>query len=349
MTGWAADFSSAQLSADQLIVAGYQGAVRYITGAGKQIAPPELHDLTTTPGMALALVNETYAQAAGGGYAVGRAEAQAAFTRADQLGWPPTRPIYFVLEDPHSVPPPWSVLEEYLRGVLTVVPLARVGDYGSARQIAHMQAIGLTTYGWAVQTWPGDHTGCHLIQMYSPVPGAPSNLGGAVDPNMILQADWGQWSTLTPDPVSDYSRLSGQEDGPMNANTAPDGLRQDMVMIGTDGHLYHAWSNSNGAFDPARLEDRGPTPTGRAWQQVSATYRKDGIYTVYAVDEAGRIWTTRSDGQTWIQLWTPVNPTWVVASPPAGAAGPKGDPGPAGGTYDDSWRAKVADAVRPVK
>lgn len=198
MTGWAADFSAAQINAVQLKAAGYSGAIRYITGDGKQITPAEFADLTTTPGIALALVNETFGQAASRGYAQGRSEAVAAFTRADQMGWPKDRPIHFVLEDPNWLPQPWPVLEEYLRGVLTVVPVSRVGDYGSAHQIAHMLAIGLCTYGWAVETWPGDESGCCLQQRYNPYPGAPHNFNGGVDPNMVLKADWGQWSATTP-------------------------------------------------------------------------------------------------------------------------------------------------------
>lgn len=338
MTGWAADFSSAQLSAAQLTAAGYQGALRYITGAGKQITPPELHNLTTTPGMALALVNETYAQAAGGGYNVGRSEAQAAFTRADQLGWPHTRPIYFVLEDPHFTPPPWQVLEEYLRGVLTVAPLSRVGDYGSARQIAHMQAIGLCTYGWNVQTWPGEPTGCHLTQIYNPVPGAPSNLGGQVDPNMILTADWGQWSALTP-PV----RQASQETAMVTPH--PTTNRRDVFYAtAPDHHIYHVWTDDTGDWSKGGNEDMlgyGHQPEG-AWTAA-------GHLLVSTVGVDGQLWCRESDGQHWLTPGWTVIPGIHPELPPTGVPGPPGPVGPAGGPYDDPRWAAVAAAVQPVK
>lgn len=229
---WAADFSWAQLTVAELQTAGYSGAIRYVIGAGKQVTPDEFHTLTTTPGFSLALVNETTAQAAQGGYQVGRAEAFAAFGRADTLGWPNTRPIYFVCEDPNWLTEPsWAAIEQYLEGVASVVPVARIGDYGSAQQIAHMMTLGLCTYGWAVETWPGDESRCHLQQRYNPYPGAPHNFNGQVDPDMILQPDWGQWTSVISVPTQ-------KEDDVAVFQYAH---QEHTVMVDMAGNLIHRW------------------------------------------------------------------------------------------------------------
>lgn len=306
MTGWAADFSSAQLSAAQLKASGYQGAVRYITGQGKQITGVELADLTTTPGMALALVNETYAQAASGGYSIGRAEAQAAFTRADQLGWPRTRPIYFVLEDPRWISPPWPILEEYLRGVLTVVSPSRVGDYGSARQIAHMMAIGLCTYGWAVETWPGDHAPTspnHLVQMYNPIQGAPHNFGGNVDPDMILKDDWGQWSAVTPAPTPAPAPAPTPE--VLNMAVVQIGDQEQRFSVDGAGNLIHRWYVPPPAGSPSgtqgvwhrEVRQSGCVPHGPV--DIDPHYVADGFFHIYADKADGTQAHSFWDGKAW--------------------------------------------------
>lgn len=233
MTQYAADFAKAQLSAADLLGAGYIGALRYITGSDKQISQVEFDDKTHATGFWLALINETYAQAAQGGYAVGRGEALAAFGRAQSLGWPTNRPILFVCEDPNWLEQPsWAAIEQYLRGVASVAPVSRIGDYGSSRQIAHMMALGLCSYGWAVETWPGDHMAHNLVQLYNPVPGAPHNFNGQVDPNMILKADWGQWSAVNVAPTSAY-----QEEDEMQVFQY--GGQEHLVGVDSTGSLIH--------------------------------------------------------------------------------------------------------------
>lgn len=301
MTGWAADFSAFQIDAAGLKAAGYSAAVRYIVGAGKQISQGEFNNLTQTPGMALALVNETFGQAASRGYNQGKLEAQAAFSRADLLGWPHDRPIYFVGEDPTHVPAPIPLIEDYFRAVLTVVPVSRVGFYGSAVNAQHMKAIGLATYGWAVETWPGSPVGLHLRQMYNPVPGAPTNFGGQVDPNMVMLPEFGQWSATTPPPAP----VVQPAPVPIEQPEAPDMISTDQLVPGQidtfhvdeHGRLIHHWFAKAANAWAAQVLADGCAPVSPVCITVKSAV--DGMSHVFAEKPGGgqahRYW----DGKAW--------------------------------------------------
>jgi len=194
---WVADYSLAR----PWPLPGYSGVVRYILDGsmvGKGITKAEF-DLLLSRGMSVALVMETGTQPALRGTPGGSADARAAFAAADAIGWPANRPIYFVAEDPTRLSTAqWPTVAAYFAGVASVVPPARIGAYGSAALVDWLIGRGQATYGWAVQTWGLLTPRIHLQQMYNPIPGAPSNLGGTVDPNQTLIADWGQHPAPAP-------------------------------------------------------------------------------------------------------------------------------------------------------
>jgi hypothetical protein len=305
MSQWAADFASRvvvfpassgrpplTITCRVLTQAGYMGVLRYILGDGKAITEDEFADLTSTPGFALALVMESTAQAAQGGFDVGRAEAQAAFARADRLGWPSTSPIYFVGEDPSpEASSHWDAIEAYFRGVGSVVPVSRIGDYGSAAQIDHIMSLGLTTYGWAVETWPGDPVNCHIRQMANPVPGGPDTFSGGVDRDMILKPDWGQWSATTMGGKARFGMLTdfGGEDMIVTDQFRANQL--DTFQVDDAGRLVHFWF-----------------PTGGSWiGEVLATGGKPGgrltIETKWAGDGMFHVFTERAGGGQVHRFW----------------------------------------------
>lgn len=322
-----ADYAWTHPAPEQIAAAGIKGVMRYLSGdPSKNITLHELQALHAA-GLAVGLVWEFGASDVLGGPQAGKVQGLQANAMADALGWPGDLPIYYAT-DFDAQPDQFFVISGYHQAAGAAGRPA--GSYGSLSVVAAMLDVGAARYAWQTSAWSRGATlaRAHLYQRIVHTVTIPGVSPGAWDENVVMNIPAGLWEPDGPAPTL-YAALSGQEAGPMNASTAPDGLRQDMVWVGPDGHIYHAWSDPNGAF-AFPDEDRGPTPDGGRWQYVSATYRKDGIYTVYGTDEHGHIWTTRSNGTTWIQPWAPVNQAWQVAGAPAGPPGPPGPPGPAG-------------------
>lgn len=342
-----ADYAWTHPAPGQIAAAGIKGVMRYLSGdPSKNLTLPELQALHAA-GLAVGLVWEFGAADVLGGDQAGTRDGKEANAMADALGWPAGLPIYYAT-DFDAQPDQFGTIARYHAAAGTEGRPA--GSYGSLAVVAAMLDAKAAVKGWQTSAWSRGAVlaRAHLYQRVTHTVTVPGADPSTWDENVVLQAGAGLWGPDdTPTPTV-YLGHDGQERGPMNASTAPDGLRQDMVYVGTDGHIWHAWSDPNGAFDPGRDEDRGPTPDGGPWEYVSATYRKDGIYTVYGTDEHGHIWTTRSNGTTWIQPWAPVNPAWTVAGAPAGPQGPAGPAGPVTGGIK-AGDAIVVASVTPGK
>jgi hypothetical protein len=199
------DYSYARPDPAVIKAAGYLGVVRYLSWQpnAKNITSGELAALWGA-GLDVALVWETGAQAASGGYPIGHSEGAEALRQANALGWPSTRPVYFVMEDPNQVPTSqWSVIEEYCHGLQDAGwPLERIGGYGSQALIEHLHTSGFISWGWQVEGWSATVSAvCHLYQRDTPTL-APAALVGSIDEDAVLQADWGGWNgqTISPTP-----------------------------------------------------------------------------------------------------------------------------------------------------
>lgn len=347
MTAYAADFSAAQLTSAQLKAAGFVGRLRYILGAGKEISVPEFADATTVPGHALALIQESYAQAAQGGYNVGRSEAQAAFGRAAALGWPQDRPIIFVVMDPNWLKQPtWPAIEQYMTGAATVAPVSRLWVYGSADIANHLADLHLSSGSMVVQTWPGDLSRANLVQLYYPRPGAPGNFAGHVDVNLIQRPDWGAWSAVTAPPAEEAAMASGFV-------TSKPG-RYDLLEIGTDQRIYQTAAPTFAEL-PAATPAAIGTSANTA-KDLSGGWNHDGtelMLYVHGTDDRPYLASMAASG-----AWTPFmvckGSLWPGMTGPQGLAGhdglagPQGLPGAAGAAYDDAQAvAAVADALQP--
>lgn len=252
---WVADYSFAR----PWPLPGYVGVVRYILGAGKGITKAE-YDQLLSRGMSVTLVMETGTQPAMGGYGGGVTDARAAFAQADSIGWPSDRPIYFVAEDPNPVAAAsWATVAAYFAGLHQLVPVSRIGAYGSAALVDWLIATGKATFGWAVETWPGSPAGLHLRQMYNAVPGAPSNLGGIVDPNECLQADWGQHpAPNTPPPGGSMTPFVCAD--PISGGTWA--IEADGAVYTADGAPFCGGANQHPEWHIAPIVGLAPWTTG---------------------------------------------------------------------------------------
>jgi hypothetical protein len=112
------------------------------------------------------------------------------------------------------------------------VPASRIGAYGSAGLVDWLIQRGRATFGWAVQTWGAVTANINLCQMYSPVPGAPSNLGGSVDPNECLQQDWGQ------NPAPALAHSTTLEGDLLMSRACTDVVTGGCWVVGDDGGVF---------------------------------------------------------------------------------------------------------------
>jgi peptidoglycan hydrolase-like protein with peptidoglycan-binding domain len=198
----AADYSFARPSPVALAAAGYKDVLRYVSTPGntKNITPDEVQALQDA-GLGIALTWETVNQrAATSGAAGGTTDAPLANQMADALGYPPSCVIYFVLEDPNPVPPStWPQIDAYAQAAKQSSSRP-IGGYGSQAYLEHAIDLGLISKGWQVGGWSTDVSSkCHLLQR-SANP-ALTTMGGAVDDNLIIVEDFGQWTgSIGPSP-----------------------------------------------------------------------------------------------------------------------------------------------------
>lgn len=154
---------------------------RYLTGAGKSMSYAELSSLTKR-GIGVGVVMETSAQAALGGYAVGRYQAHSAIAARSNLGMSPETVISFAIDWDVTNTQMNTKVREFFRGVFSLLPERLVGIYGGYRAIAMAPTMG---FYWQTYAWSGGrvHSRTHLYQYKNGV----SRNGGTVDLNRVLK------------------------------------------------------------------------------------------------------------------------------------------------------------------
>jgi hypothetical protein len=195
----AADYSTARPAPAALVAAGYKDVVRYVSPPPnpKNITLPELNELRGA-GLGIALVWESVAQrAATSGAAGGKSDAPLANQLADQLGYPDSCTIYFVLEDPNKLPTSsWPQMDAYATAAKQNSKRP-IGGYGSQAYIEHAIEGGLITKGWQVGGWStGVSPKCHLMQRSNNP--TLTTMGGNLDDDYIIAEDFGQWTGNIP-------------------------------------------------------------------------------------------------------------------------------------------------------
>lgn len=170
------DYAWTKPTPAQIIAAGYEGVLRYLsTDSSKNLTPGE-RDALLDAGLSIGLVWETTATRAGQGYVAGQHDVQAAEAQAAALGYPMGCPIFYAVD--YDAAP--AAVVPYFQGVQG---LARwpVGVYGSANVIEAVPAM----WKWQTTAWshgrvsPRAHlyqtllpslAGCDLNKVLSPVP-----------------------------------------------------------------------------------------------------------------------------------------------------------------------------------
>jgi hypothetical protein len=156
---------------------------------GKGITKAEAEAIRAA-GLGLVVVYESYAGRAKEGLAAGAADGKTALAWARSIGFPETRPIYFAVDfSPTTVE--LVYVDAYLKGVASVIGLARVGVYGSYAVVEHCQAIGTARWFWQTYAWSGGKVSAHthFLQYLN----GQTVAGASVDLNESRQFDFGAW------------------------------------------------------------------------------------------------------------------------------------------------------------
>ena len=186
------DYAFDRPSIAGLAQVGKRFACRYVGmgSAAKLLTTPEAQELASH---GLSIVANVEGQADGmlGGRAAGREWAGRASLHTAQCGMPLDRPIYLSVDfDVRETA--WPRVADALRGAADILGPGRVGIYGGYDAVAWAARDKVAhwfwqTYAWSEGRW---HPLTHIRQYRNGV----SLVGGTVDLNHAMVADYGQWT-----------------------------------------------------------------------------------------------------------------------------------------------------------
>lgn len=198
------DYSGGVPSPAAIRAAGHLGAVRYVSdrrpGADWMIGKPMLQDEANALVDAGLEVVSNYQYGKGdtsdwrGGYAAGVRHAERGLELHTAAGGPANRPIYASIDDNPTAVQFAAMIAPYLLGWASVIGAENVGIYANSTTIELASTAGLAQWFWQ-HNWGTPkgyrHPDAHLHQVR-----IDKDLvdGVTVDINVIVKADYGQWS-----------------------------------------------------------------------------------------------------------------------------------------------------------
>lgn len=150
------DYAGGAIPGAELAAAGVVAVCRYLSpgGAslpGKLLTAPEVADLHNN-GIGIVPNWETTANMMLRGFDGGVSDAHAARNYCDHMGFPPDQVIYFSA-DWDVTPTQQATVDDYLRGVATVIDANSVGIYGGYWSMSRALDAGVAKYGWQTEAW----------------------------------------------------------------------------------------------------------------------------------------------------------------------------------------------------
>lgn len=204
------DYSFDHPSAAELKAHGMHFACRYVyphsqARGTKNLSKAEADELKAH-GIEICSNYESNSGRADDGYAAGRSDAAAAQAQHAACGGPPRAPIFFSV-DFDTTAADLPKIEQYFKGVASLLGLARTGAYGEYELCKHLIDKGLLGrsatagkfYAWQTYAWSGGKYDerCAVAQDKNGV-----KLGsGTVDLDSAHAPDYGQWGYQAPTPA----------------------------------------------------------------------------------------------------------------------------------------------------
>lgn len=185
------DWAYGDMSVAALRAVGADFIGRYASTPGnpKNLTAGEAQKMSSA-GIDIVLVFETTAERALAGHDAGRADATSAKQQASAVGMPEHRPIFFAV-DFDAGPQQQGPIDDYFRGVGSVLGLDGTAAYGGYWVITRLFDTELIGWGWQTYAWSGGKwdTRAHVRQFSN-----GHTVGGVdCDYNHGLGRDFGQW------------------------------------------------------------------------------------------------------------------------------------------------------------
>lgn len=170
---------------------GYDFVCRYLSNnSSKNLGIEEVTDLHQND-VKIVVVWETTEQRPLDGYDAGVQDARHASELASNRGMPEDKPIYFAADWDFN-PFQQEQINNYYKGVNSVLGVERTGAYGGVGIIRRCFDSGVIKYGWQTLAWSHAQKDSRIhIYQYN----TNTNMIGGVDCdlNESMQDDFGQW------------------------------------------------------------------------------------------------------------------------------------------------------------
>lgn len=209
MTALVLDIAWERPTVAQIKATGAVGVMRYFsTDDTKDLHKDEVPAYAAA-GLGVGTVYETTQGRATAGRAAGVADAKDAERQRKAVGLPASHIHHFAVDKDV----PWSAVQEYFDGVISVLTLGRTGCYGSFRVVQGARKAGIR-WLWQTLAWSGGLLSEHATLYQS----GGTLLGGVADINKVTSSlgDWGQ----TPRPPEPEMPLTDIEIDKIAARTA---------------------------------------------------------------------------------------------------------------------------------
>lgn len=184
---WA--YGDMSVAALRSVGADFIGRYASTPGNPKNLTAREAQEMSNA-GIDIVLVFETTAERALAGCRAGRTDATSAKKQASTVDKPARCPIYFAV-DFDATPQQQDPIDDYFRGVASVLGLDGTGGYGGYWVIKRLFDAGLIRWGWQTYAWSGGKWDArsHVRQFSN------GHLVGGVecDYDHGLGEDFGQW------------------------------------------------------------------------------------------------------------------------------------------------------------
>ena len=185
---------------------GVKFVCRYLSHdtSGKNLTRKEAEQLSRA-NIPIVIVWESTAKRMKAGLNAGKEDAKTAAQMARDCGMPLMAPIYFAC-DFDATEHDQAAISAYLKGVASVIGVARTGIYAGYHVVARCYSRGLVRWIWQTYAWSGGliHNSANIHQYSN-----GHNLDGiSVDYNHAKKPEYGQWVIGNPKPKVDEMELN---------------------------------------------------------------------------------------------------------------------------------------------
>lgn len=183
------DVAWARPTTAQIVATGAHFVARYLSpDSSKNLTSAEVQEYPAN-GLSIVVVWESTAGRMLSGSAAGIADAQAAESQRRALGLPEDMVIYFACDTDVSGTQ-FHTINDYLRGVNSVIGLSRTGLYGGYYEVENVAASPASaSYFWQTTAWSNGHWSDHANIRQD----GGTLLGGSADSDYAETADFGQY------------------------------------------------------------------------------------------------------------------------------------------------------------